>query len=122
MAQEFVPGQVWAYRDAVPETSRVVIGRVDRLKEMTIVSVSVTDAPIPTANGPLQTIGHMPFEEAALRSSLTGLEGNTQVPAAFAEGYATWRAAFDENRAGAFTLSVPDAVGYIKQIIEQPPQ
>jgi hypothetical protein len=121
VANDFTPGQVWSYQDANPATSRVIIGKVDKLGNgQNIVSISVTDAPIPTTEAPLQTIGHMPFDEEVLQTSLIKQEGNGTIPAQFADGYETWRAAYDAGKAGAFTIPVVKAVQYIKQVVESP--
>ncbi|NGN42442.1 hypothetical protein G6N74_15340 [Mesorhizobium sp. CGMCC 1.15528] len=120
-ANDFMSGQVWSYQDASPATSRVIIGKVDKMANgQNIVSISVTDAPIPTTETPLQTIGHMPFDKEALQTSLLKQEGNVTVPAEFAGGYETWRAAYDAGKAGAFTIPVVKAVQYIKQVVESP--
>ncbi|WP_182085155.1 hypothetical protein [Aureimonas sp. ME7] len=113
---DLAPGQVWTYSDAVSPTSRVVIGRVDDFGDgIQVVSIAVTDVPIPTVDASRQTIGHMPFAPDGILPSLIRLEEDGAISDGFEDGYATWRSAWDEGQAGAFTLSVADAVDAIAQ-------
>ncbi len=116
--QDFASGQIWTYKDAVPATSRVIIGRIDIFPgDRTVISVSITDAPIPTTTEPLQTISHLPFDEGALRQSVEKQVGVAMVPSEFAEGYQLWREEYDRGDAGTFTIPVAEAVEYIKQAV-----
>lgn len=117
--RDIEPGQVWTYKDAAPPSSRVIVGRIDKeLDGTTIVSISVTDAPIRTKEAPFQTISHLPFAEHVLQQSLQQKVGHTSVSSGFAEGYRLWREAYDNGEGGVFTISVAQAVQYVKQVAE----
>ncbi len=122
MAQEFAPGQVWSYEGAKLETSRVIIGKIDRFdgQKKAIISILITDASIPAEDPTPQTIWHTPVEEESLRKSLIVLQGKTSVPAEFMDGYGQWRQAFDQGKAGYFTIPVDKIVEYIGQVLSQP--
>ena len=121
MAQEFVPGQVWTYKHAEPQSSRVIIGKVDRFdgQEEAVISILVTDAPIPITHSTHQTIPHAPVGEKSLRESLIALEGETQIPSEFMVGYRQWRQVFDQGKAGYFTIPVDKIVEYIGRAMSQ---
>ncbi|WAX96780.1 hypothetical protein N7E70_007945 [Aminobacter sp. NyZ550] len=122
MAQELAAGQVWSYNEAEPKTSRVIIGKVDRFdgQQDRVVSIVVTDAPIPSASSTHQTIQHLPVAEESLRKSLIGLEGQVEVPSGFVDGYQHWRLVYDEGKAGYFTIPVNEIVKYVGQVAGQP--
>lgn len=122
MAQEFAPGQVWSYEHAEPGSSRVIIGKIDHFEgqQEAVVSILVTDVPIPTTYSTHQTIRHTPIEEEALRKSVVALEGKTQVPHDFTAGYQQWREVFDRGEAGYFTIPVHEIVQAIGQAMSQP--
>lgn len=98
------PGQVWRYRTRLHETdSRLAILRVDddgpRGRS---VHITIFGLRLPGSDDAGVTLGHLPFEEEALRKSLVALEGQFAGPLDL-EGYHEWRAAFEEGRAGVFT-------------------
>ena len=49
---------------------------------------------------------HLPFQAKALERSITHRIGETAEIPDFNQGYAAWRAAFDEGSAGAFKITV----------------
>ncbi len=122
MAQEFAAGQVWSYDRAEPKSSRVIIGKVDGFdgQKDRVVSILVTDAPIPSSNSTYQTIQHLPVAEESLRKSLIGLEGQVEVPSEFVDGYQHWRRVYDEGKAGYFTIPVNEIVKHVGQVASQP--
>ncbi len=122
MAQEFAAGQVWSYDQAEPKTSRVIIGKIDRFdgQQDRVVSIFVTDAPIPPTHSAHETIQHLPFAEESLRISLIGLEGQVEVPPEFFDGYQHWRRVYDDGKAGYFTGAVSEIVKHVGQLASQP--
>ncbi|MFD2053607.1 hypothetical protein ACFSQT_11035 [Mesorhizobium calcicola] len=125
MAQNepFKPGQTWTYHGATPVSSRVIIGAVDSLEgeSQPIVSIAVTDAPIPNDGKQLQTIPHLPVAADVLRQSVVDLEGIGAIPAGFDHGYGLWRQAYDSGRGGYFTISVEEIVGLLRTRLGQQP-
>ncbi|TPJ23404.1 hypothetical protein [Mesorhizobium sp. B2-7-2] len=118
----FKPGQIWTYRGAVPASSRVIVGAVDSFdgNQQAIVSISVTDAPIPTGEKQLQTVSHMPISAEALRASVVELEGVAPIPSGFENGYRQWRQAYDSGKGGYFTIPVKEIVGILRTQFDQP--
>ena len=125
MAQDepFKPGQTWTYRGATPISSRVIIGAVDNLEgeDQPVVSISVTDAPIPNDGKPLQTVPHLPIAANVLRESVVELEGTGTIPDGFGHGYGLWRQAYDSGKGGYFTISVEEIVGLLRSQLGQQP-
>jgi hypothetical protein len=125
MAQNepFKPGQTWTYRGAIPASSRVIIGAVDNLdgESQPIVSISVTDAPIPNDGKQLQTVPHLPVAGDVLRESVVELKGVGPIPDGFEHGYSLWRQAYDSGKGGYFTISVEEIVGLLHAQLGQRP-
>lgn len=119
---EFEPGQVWTY-DARPgeESSRVVICRVDhdaRLGE--IVHIHVRGLRVSNQRAPggvSHEIGHLPYDAAALRSSLASLEATEADLPRYEEGHEEWRQAFDAGKAGVWTIPVREAIVLMESIL-----
>jgi len=123
----FAPGQIWTYHGATPASSRVIIGAVDTFagESQPVVSISITDAPIPTRERQLQTVPHLPIAADTLRASVIELEGTGSVPGGFENGYRLWRQAYDSKKGGYFTISVEKIVGILRnqvglQLVQQP--
>ena len=125
MAQNepFKPEQTWTYRGATPVSSRVIIGAVDNLdgESQPIVSISVTNAPIPNDGRQLQTVPHLPLAADVLRESVVELEGIGPIPDGFDKGYSLWRQAYDSGKGGHFTISVEEIVGLLRAQLGQRP-
>ncbi|TJV41334.1 MAG: hypothetical protein E5Y02_18575 [Mesorhizobium sp.] len=125
MAQNepFKSGQTWTYYGATPISSRVIIGAVDNLEgeNQPIVSISVTDAPIPNEGKALQTVPHLPIAADVLRESVVELEGTGPIPDGFGQGYKLWRQAYDSGKGGYFTISVQEIVGILRTQLGQQP-
>src|SRR5450432_1592789 len=88
-------GQMWSINSPTPTTAKVIIGGMEDWHGKVVVHVSIIDVPIPDGApnaGQMTTIGHAPFEKAALVSSLDRLlsEGRSP-PSDFAGGIAQWR-------------------------------
>jgi hypothetical protein len=103
----YKPGQVWSLRLPEAPQARLTILRVESLLgEGTIVHVAVSEVPLP--------VGHMPFTEAAIERSVLDLVGTVSVGPAALEGYDEWRRAFDNEGAGVFSVTVPEALKVIQ--------
>ncbi|RWN23004.1 MAG: hypothetical protein EOR94_05000 [Mesorhizobium sp.] len=121
--QPLKPGQTWTYHGATPVSSRVIIGAVDNLEgeSQPILSISVSDAPIPNDGKQLQTIPHLPVAADVLRESLVELEGVRPIPDGFDHGYSQWRQAYDNGKGGYFTISVEEIIGLLRTQLGQRP-
>jgi len=114
---EFVPGQVWSIKSAHPTPAKVIIGRIEPLRNGSVVHVSIVDVPIPQGlrgAGNTITIGHMPFDKVVLLESLDRLLAvNTSPAPDFERGYQQWLA----EKGGVFTVSVSKAIEIVFQSI-----
>ena len=62
----------------------------------------------------------MPFAEAAVTRSVLNLVAQGDPPR-ISEGYTLWRQAFDEGKGGVFTIPVSEAVSFVEQATQRPP-
>jgi hypothetical protein len=108
-------GQSWTYRDAPNAASRVVIGRLDKMRGYgTVVSVCITNVPVPGSEpgkSEVFDIFHAPITEDVLTESLLELVGQEATSPDFEEGYADWRASLEDGEAGVFTISPVGVIG-----------
>jgi hypothetical protein len=98
-------GQMWTFRNAPSEKTRLVIGRI----EADTIHVSILFIPRPPDypwDVPEITSGHMPFHRTAINNSIVQMVGKHDVPPAFQEGYAEWKAA----NGGVFSITVGEAI------------
>jgi hypothetical protein len=99
--RDLAVGQEWSVKDTA---AKVVIGRIETLGRFQVVSVSILD--VPTDRRPT-TVGHAPFEKAALTASLDQLLATgVATDPNFEPGYQEWKSA----KGGMFTLSVAQAI------------
>ena len=121
----YAVGQVWTF----PETQEhpqliVTIGRIDTATDLgadasnsAVLSVSMTpDEDARKLDWP--DVDHTPIAETAFNADGTGelvMDGVSPYEG-FAEGYQTWRAAFDAGNAGVFTIAPPEAYAAILQM------
>ena len=123
-SEHFEVGQVWAYRTRPgEEESRVIVGRIEELREDTIVvhvqlvGVRLRNPAAPT--GYASVIGHAPIDEAALRGSVTTLTDEKIEPDGLDEGYRIWLEGYREGQAGVFTIPLSEVVGFIEEAINR---
>jgi hypothetical protein len=103
----YKPGQVWSLRMPNAPQARLLILRVELLPLAgTFVHVAVSGVPVP--------VGHMPFTEAAIDRSVADLVGTEAVRPELLEGYDEWRKAFDNQGAGVFSVTVPEALKVVQ--------
>jgi hypothetical protein len=117
-------GDQWTYRTRPGEgNSTLIIGKVETTPKLgVIVHVSLAGLRIKNAYAPTgysDTIAHMPFAEASLDKSVTAKVTTAAVPIAFADGYGEWRHAFDDGKAGAFTITVSEGVDFMEQALNR---
>lgn len=122
-ASKYRPGQVWSYRTRQQDQgSDLIVVAVDQDPTLgTIVHVHVRGVSLTEPGGSASrttNIGHMPFAAEALDRSVVEHLGDAPLPA-FQEGYDLWRAAFDDGKAGVYSITVADAVETIEQALRQ---
>jgi hypothetical protein len=105
--RDFAPGQLWSVKGAA---LKVIVGKVEPLRDRTVVHVSVTGIsgfPALPGIGDFDAVSHMPFDAAALAASVDRLLASDATPLRdFEIGYAEWKS----NAGGVYGLSVPQAV------------
>ena len=100
---DIVVGQEWSAKDT---PAKVIIGRIDRVGDQDVVSVSLVD--VPTELGPT-VFAHAPFARSALIASLDKLTATGVPPAAdFEAGYQDWKT----TGGAVFTVSVARAISF----------
>jgi hypothetical protein len=108
-------GERWHYRTRVgEEDSLLTVLKVESSQEFgVIVHVSLDGLRVENRRAPgrvSETIGHMPFAEAAIDERVTTRAATGVSVAADNGGYDEWRRAWDAGRAGVFTISVAEGV------------
>jgi hypothetical protein len=119
----FQVGQVWQYRTRPQEAaSTLVVVKVETDPDgETIVHIGVTGVQFQTPTGIQTTIPHMPFDEAALRGSVTTKVRDDGALTDFQEGYRIWRDAVNGQRGGVFAISVADAIATTEEGLTKGP-
>jgi len=117
------PGQVWGYQTRpCDEQSYLIVVKVDDALELTnIVHICIEGVRVKdplSMQWTVKTICHMPIAEEALSASVTEMLGVTTQMPDFHEGYETWRANFENSRAGYFKTPVAACVEIVAQAIE----
>jgi hypothetical protein len=118
----FRAGQVWRYSTRPGEEgSTLLIQRVERDAKLgIIIHIGVSGLNLRGVVGAKGEIGHMPFAESAVTRSVVNLASQGEPPP-ISEGYRLWRQAFDEGKGGVFTISVAEAVSFVEQTMQHPP-
>jgi hypothetical protein len=114
-------GQVWKYKSRPTEpTSTFTVLKVEHTAaDGNIIHVRVDSLRMKNPqqiNVGSSEIGHMPFAEAALDSSVTELLKSDQaVSPDYREGYEIWREAFVAGKGGIFSVPVNEGVAYSEE-------
>jgi len=117
---KFEVGQIWSYKTRPNEVkSTFIVVKIDNdSKYGNIVHISVRDLRMKnsrSSDGFSDKINHMPFAEKAIaQSALKLLKERVELPD-FRYGYDLWRQAFDEQRAGFYTITIAEAVGVVEE-------
>jgi hypothetical protein len=112
---EFKVGQVWKYKTRPgEEASTLVILKVETAPGWsTVVHVGVVGVKIASPQGIKDNISHLPFDEAAVKASVTSKISDNGKLTDFHEGYDLWR----EDKGGVFTVSVAEAVSFVEKAL-----
>jgi hypothetical protein len=121
----FAPGQVWQYRTRVGESdSRLLINKIEvepdvgEIFHISVRAVRLRDTDSTDRIG--VTLPHFPVSRATLEASVTALDGLAAANAAWLQGYATWRVAYEEGTAGVFSIPVAEIVEVVQNAIDKP--
>jgi hypothetical protein len=114
-------GQVWRYQTRPgEEASRAIIGRIERIEGIGIVvHVKLTGLELRGPQGVASVTFHAPVAEPQLSASVTELTEERGDLDGFAEGYAKWRAAYRDGKAGVFTLTLFEILETMEQALNQ---
>lgn len=117
-------GQKWSY-SARPgeERSYLIILKIDNDDKLgRIIHIAIRGLKIKNPRSPdglSDSVNHMPFSEAAIeKSGLRLLADKTDLPD-YADGYRMWREAFDDGRAGIYTITVAEAVDVMEAVLNK---
>jgi len=117
-------GQQWSY-SARPgeEKSYLIIVKIDNDPKLgRIIHIALRGLKIKnprSPNGISEEISHMPFlEDAIEKSGLKLLKEKVDLPD-FEEGYGIWRQAHDAGEAGAYSITVAEAVGVMEAALNK---
>jgi hypothetical protein len=119
---DYAEGQVWTYDHRPGEDgSRVVIRKIGVEPEdgevfhVSIVGVKLRNHRVP--GGAQPAMHHAAVLRTTLDKSLRELTSASDKDAAWENGYAVWRQAYDNGDAGVFELSVPEILAYIEMVV-----
>jgi hypothetical protein len=124
--RNFLEGQVWSYKARLgEETSTILINKVEgdpRLGPIFHVSISGVRVKNPNApSGMTSELSHFPVSKETLEKSCVKPVGKSGPNPEYKEGYAEWKAAFDQGRAGVFSISIAEIIDGIESAINQAP-
>lgn len=121
---KFKTGQIWKYNTrSGEENSTLIILKVEKHAGIGVVAhIYVNGLKLKNPQQPCdfsEYIKHLPISKEALLISVTTLVSSDNMLPDFEEGYNIWKYAFDNNKAGIFSLSVYDAVKSIEAVLNK---
>lgn len=109
-SKELRVGDIWAYKNRPGEDgSTLTILKIEdypKLGKVVHIRVDGFRMINPVTGSEFNDMPHLPFQAKAIERSITHRVGETAEIPDFNQGYAAWRAAFDEGKAGVFKISV----------------
>ena len=123
-ARGFSEQQVWSYKTrAGEERSTVLINKVETDPKLgQIFHISVTGVRVKNRGAPSGVsteLPHFPVSKQTLEVSCTSLIGQSAPNPAYKAGYAEWKRAFDQGRAGVFTISIAEIVQFVEDAVSK---
>jgi len=121
---EYKVGQKWSYRSRLgEENSYLVIVKIESESKFgTIVHIALGGLKMKnrrSPNGLSENANHLPFSKEAIdKSVIKLLKEHVELPD-FEEGYKLWREAFDDKRAGIYTITVAETVSIMEASLNQ---
>lgn len=124
MAKDFAVGQEWSYKTRPQDSgSTLIIVQIDKNKKLgNIIHISLVNVNVknPTINGDsTKVLPHSPVSEESVRKSVIEYKGMAKTLPPYQEGYKTWKQAFDNGKAGVFTIPVSEIVEVIEKTLNQ---
>jgi len=124
LSAKYHAGETWNYKTRPGEQGSILtVLRVESAPKLgVIVHVSLTGLKIRNGHSPSGfsgEIGHMPFSEEAIDRSVTTRIGTANALPDFEDGYREWRTGFEKGKAGSFSITVAEAVGYMESTLQQ---
>lgn len=123
-AREFSEGQVWSYKTRNGEQgSKLLINKVEadpKLGSVYHISLSGVHVQNPSAPSGINTeLPHFPVSKQTLEQSCIKLLGRSEPNPQYLDGYSAWKSAFDQGRAGIFTISVAEIVDAVETAVNK---
>jgi hypothetical protein len=123
-AQQFAEGQVWEYSSRPSETgSTLLINKVESDPKLGLIfHISVRTVKVKNkraSSGFTTELPHFPVSTKTLQSSVTRQLRTEPPNPEYVEGYATWRQAFEQGKAGIFTIPVAEIIEVVEKSINQ---
>lgn len=122
---DYVAGQVWTYSTRpIDLKSTLTVLKVDEFPKVgKIIHIRIDDVNLKNSGAPggvSHQVGHIPIAENALsKSTIKLLKSDAPIKDTDLEGYKIWRSAFDQGKAGAYSISVADAVDTIEVVLNK---
>ena len=123
VSEKFKVRQVWKYANRNGEdSSTLTILEIEKYeKGDTIIHIRVDNVKInspQSATGYTNFIGHLPYSEIAISKSVTSLVGQNENLPDFSEGYNQWKEAWDNGKAGYWTIELKEAIDGIDKALQ----
>jgi hypothetical protein len=123
-AREFSEGQVWTYRTRQNELeSTLIINKVESdLKLGKIYHISISRVKVRNPNAPTGVsteLPHFPVSTETLEKSCLLLLKKSNPNPNYREGYQEWLNAFNQGKAGVFTISVSEIIDTVEMAISK---
>ena len=120
---KYAEGQVWKYRTRPGEEgSLLVIGKITETVSEPTYGIYITGVRVKNpyaASGYQEVLPHAPVTGAVLDTSVTERVDTTFALNGFDDGYREWKAAYDADKGGVFTIPVSEVVETIEQVVNQ---
>lgn len=115
-------GQEWHYHTRENEKgSTLIIVKIEPEEDDFIVHVHVSGVQLATAHttsGFVEYISHLPLSQEALLASITHLKNDRCAMPDYEFGYVRWKSAYDENKAGVFSIPLNEILNYLEKGIK----
>jgi len=123
-AADFSEGQVWSYKTRPgEEQSTLLINKVESHPKLgKIFHISVTNVKVKNprlVGGVTSELPHFPVSQTTLEKSVTKVLRKSKPNAEYLEGYKEWKRAFDEGKAGIFTITVAEIIDGVETAINK---
>lgn len=120
----FKVGQMWSYKTRPNEkNSFFIVVKVDVNRKLgNIIHIAVQNLKMKNPNshtGFSDRANHLPFAEVAINESAVKLLKKKVDLPDYEEGYNLWKEAFDNKRAGVYTITLAKAVDIMEAALNQ---